>query len=304
MLNIGWFSSGRDQAAIDLLRVVSEAIDSKIIDGKISFVFVTREIEEKPESDRFIDYAEGLGLKVITLSHRDFEPELRKKGIEDTNKLGADSPALMEWRTKYDKAVIQKLNGHNPDLVVLAGYMLILSPLMCGKYNIINLHPALPGGPKGTWQEVIWQLMESSAKKTGVMMHLITPELDAGPAITYCEFSIYDDDMKPLWDCWIEKREKATLEEIQKREGEDEPLFREIRKRGLMREFPIIVATLKSAADGDFEILKGEVLSKGKRLDSGFDLTDKIEKDHSNFLSTFLLNRTLSCLGRKSRNLD
>jgi phosphoribosylglycinamide formyltransferase-1 len=40
MINIGWFSSGRDEAAIDLLKVVSEAIQSGIIKGKISFVLL------------------------------------------------------------------------------------------------------------------------------------------------------------------------------------------------------------------------------------------------------------------------
>jgi phosphoribosylglycinamide formyltransferase-1 len=46
---------------------------------------------------------------------------------------------------------------------------------------MINLHPAAPGGPTGTWQEVIWQLIEGRAVETGVMMHLVTPELDRGP---------------------------------------------------------------------------------------------------------------------------
>ncbi|GAH59253.1 unnamed protein product, partial [marine sediment metagenome] len=42
------------------------------------------------------------------------------------------------------------------------------------RYNMVNLHPAAPGGPTGTWQEVIWQLIENKAEETGVMMHLVT----------------------------------------------------------------------------------------------------------------------------------
>ena len=277
MLNIGWFSSGRDQAAIDLLKVVYKAIEDGSIDGKISFVFVSREKGEKPESDKFIDYAKSLNLDVIELSHRNFEPELRKKALDESNKLGTDSPELIEWRTMYDKEVLKKLENYLVNIIVLAGYMLIVSPYMCSKYNMINLHPALPGGPKGTWQEVIWQLMEERAKKTGVMMHLITPELDAGPPITYCQFSISDEQIQPLWDSWEEKRKKKTLKEIQISEGEEEPLFREIRRRGLLREFPIIVATLKSASHGQFEIIDGEVISNGKKLVHGFDLTEEVE---------------------------
>ncbi len=277
MLNIGWFSSGRDQAAIDLLRVVYDAIKDGSIAGKISFVFVSREKGEKLESDRFIDFASKLNLDVIELSHRNFEPELRRKALEESTKSGKDSPEMIEWRTKYDKMVLKKLEKYPVDIIVLAGYMLIVSPYMCRKYNMINLHPALPGGPKGTWQEVIWQLMEERAKKTGVMMHLITPELDAGPPITYCEFSISDEQIQPLWDNWEEKRKKKTLKEIQMSEGEKEPLFREIRRRGLLREFPIIVATLKSASYGQFKIINGEVISNNKKLEHGFNLTEEVE---------------------------
>lgn len=279
MLEFGWFSSGRDQAAIELLKVVLEAIDKGKINGSVSFVFVSRDKGEKPESDEFISFAESRGLEVLTFSHRNFKPELRKKALEETRKLGTDSPNMLEWRRAYDEEVM-KLIGHYPcELIVLAGYMLIVSPEMCQRYNMINLHPALPGGPKGTWQEVIWQLMEQRATKTGVMMHLITPELDAGPPITFCEFSISDEEMSPLWDEWFRKRQKLTLEEIKELEGEDEPLFKEIRRRGLLREFPIIVHTLKAIADGKFTISNGEVISQGKKLEKGYDLTAEIEKE-------------------------
>ena len=277
MFNIGWFSSGRDKAAIDLLRVVYNEIKNGYINANISFVFVTREKGEKPESDTFIDYAENLGLKVICLSHRNFEPQLRKNALNESNRLGYDSPSLIEWRKKYDEETIKRLSGYDPDMIVLAGYMLITSADICNKYKMINLHPALPGGPKGTWQEVIWQLMEEKAKKTGVMMHLITPELDAGPAITYCEFSIYDHQTERLWDQWTAKRKNKSLKEIQDIEGENEPLFSEIRKYGLKREFPLIIATLKSASLGEFEIKNGEIFANGRKLIGGFNLTDEVE---------------------------
>jgi phosphoribosylglycinamide formyltransferase-1 len=274
MFEIGWFSSGRDEAARDLLQVVFDEIQKGSIEGRISFVFVTRDRGERTESDRFIDLAEALGLEVICLSHRRFEPELRKAGLRS----GIGSTLDTDWRRKYDVQVMARLAGYDPDIIVLAGYMLISSPEMCYRYSIINLHPALPGGPKGTWQEVIWQLMEEGARKTGVMMHLITPELDAGPAITYCEFSISDDYIQPLWDQWRAKRRERPLQEIQKNEGENEPLFSEIRRRGLKREFPIIVATLKAAAAGKFSIVDGEVVAQGRDLAHGLDLTDEIER--------------------------
>lgn len=278
MFEIGWFSSGRDEAALELLQVVHNEIKRGSINGRISYVFVTREKGEKPESDRFIDFAEGLGLDVICLSHRNFEPEIRKAGLEESRKLGKDSQILIDWRNKYDRVAMEMLSKYDPDIIVLAGYMLIVSPDMCQKYKMINLHPALPGGPKGTWQEVIWQLLEEKAEKTGVMMHLVIPELDAGPAITFCEFSISDDDMKPLWDQWNNKRKKKSLQEIQKSEGENEPLFKEIRQRGLEREFPLIIATIKAASQGKFSIINRQVIAQGRKLENGFDLTEEIEE--------------------------
>ena len=278
MFEIGWFSSGRDEAAGDLLRVVFHEIQKGSIAGQISFVFVTRDRGEKPESDEFIALAESFGLDVICLSHRRFRPEMRKAALRESRKLGENSPLLIEWRGEYDAQVVVKLADYSPDIIVLAGFMLITSPEICYEYDMINLHPALPGGPKGTWQEVVWQLMEENAEKTGVMMHLITPELDAGPAIAYCEFSISDNDIQPIWDQWRNKRKAKSLEGIQKSEGEDEPLFREIRRRGLMREFPLIVATLRAAADGEFSIVDGDVISQGSKLQHGFDLTAEIER--------------------------
>jgi phosphoribosylglycinamide formyltransferase-1 len=278
MFEIGWFSSGRDEAARDLLQVVFDEIQRASIKGRISFVFVSRDRGERPESDEFIRLAESFGLDVVCLSHRGFEPEMRKAGLQESRELGEDSPLLIDWRVKYDEQVMARLADYRADLIVLAGYMLILSPDMCRKYDMINLHPALPGGPKGTWQEVVWQLLEEEAGKTGVMMHLITPELDAGPAITYCEFSISDDEMQSLWDQWKAKRRERSLKEIQKSEGEDEPLFKEIRGRGLKREFPLIVATLKAAAAGEFSIVDGEVMARGRKLVRGFDLTEEIER--------------------------
>ena len=46
---------------------------------------------------------------------------------------------------------------------------------------------------EGTWQEVIWQLIENDASKTGVMIHLVTPELDKGPPITFYTYLIREE---------------------------------------------------------------------------------------------------------------
>ena len=62
MLKIGWFSTGRDEAARDLLTTVVDKIRDGTIDGEIAFVFCNRERGEAAESDRFLDLVESYGF--------------------------------------------------------------------------------------------------------------------------------------------------------------------------------------------------------------------------------------------------
>jgi folate-dependent phosphoribosylglycinamide formyltransferase PurN len=172
MYRIGWFSSGRDEAARQLLSAAHSAMQSGDIQAKIDFVFLSRAPGESAESDRFIDLVMSYGLPLVCFSYQAFKAS---HGAEESGS------SLPSWRLLYDREVMARLKGFQPELNVLAGYMLIVGPEMCREYDMINLHPAAPGGPTGTWQEVIWQLMAQNAQETGVMMHLVTPELDRGP---------------------------------------------------------------------------------------------------------------------------
>ncbi|MFQ6060737.1 MAG: formyltransferase family protein, partial [Thermoplasmata archaeon] len=181
-------------------------------------------------------------------------------------------------RIEYDREIERAIERYTWDLGVLAGYMLIVGEEFCQKYPLINLHPAAPDGPKGSWQQVIWQLIRERAKRTGVMMHLVTPQLDRGPVITYCDFPIVGGRYTELWKRLERKLESKTLEEIQVEEGEEEPLFREIRRQGLMREFPLIVHTIRQFADSNIRIKERKPIAKGEILTGGYCLTDDIEE--------------------------
>lgn len=267
---IGWFSTGRDEAACDLLRTVHDNIQNGVINGEISFVFSNRERGEKSESDKFFQLVDEYGIDLVCFSSRDFEPELRKKGRNDED-------VLNQWRIAYDREIMHRIEEHNPDLNVLAGYMLITGPELCNKYTMINLHPAEPGGPTGTWQEVIWKLLQGRASRTGVMMHLVTEILDRGPPITYCFFPIRGGKFDELWNDLEEKLRKEALEEIIGREGENEPLFKEIRIEGVKRELPLIIQTIKEFADGNVKVEKRQIIAKGEVIPGAYDLTEQIE---------------------------
>jgi len=153
--------------------------------------------------------------------------------------------------------------------------MLIVGEEMCQRYNMINLHPAAPGGPAGTWQEVIWQLIESGAGETGVMMHLVTPELDKGPPVTYCTFPIRGEP----FDRYRKEIKGYPLEQIKNGQGENNPLFKLIRQHGLAREFPLITSTLKAFSQGKVRISEGKKIvdAEGKPI-NGYNMTEEINE--------------------------
>ncbi len=254
---LGWFSTGRDKAARDLLTVAQRSIALGEIKAEIAFVFCNREPGEARESDLFIKLVESYGVPLLCFSSSPFKAQ---KGAN--------------WRISYDREVMKRLQGFDADLCVLAGYMLIVGEEMCRKYDMINLHPAAPGGPKGTWQEVIWQLIESQAQETGVMMHLVTPELDEGPPATYGTFPIRGE---PFDKHWAEIKGKP-IEEIKRSQGENNRLFKTIRQHGLAREFPLIIATLKAFSQGRVKIKAGKVVDADGKAIKGYNLSEEIDR--------------------------
>ena len=72
-IDIGWFSTGRDRAARELLQGTWDVISKKEIEGSICFVFCNREKGEERESDNFIELVRSLHLPLISLSSRRYK---------------------------------------------------------------------------------------------------------------------------------------------------------------------------------------------------------------------------------------
>jgi phosphoribosylglycinamide formyltransferase-1 len=267
MFSFGWFSSGRDQAAIDLLAAAHDRMLAGFIPGRIAYVFCDREPGETPESDRFIAAVQARELPLVTYSSRSLRQGIKAQA--------ADVPMR---RNIFDSEVISRLQAFEARVVVLAGYMLIISPRLCRAFLCLNLHPAFPGGPKGTWQQVMWELMAEGRKEAGGMMHLATPELDSGPPVTYFRFRIVGGGFEPLWSDFLEKQVVQGLDELKRREGETEPLFAKIRAEELRREFPLILLTLKNLAENRFRLTPDGVIIDDKLVPEGVNLTEQIEE--------------------------
>lgn len=264
MYKFAWFSTGRGKASRDLLKTAYNAIQKGEIEAEIDFVFCSREPGESVETDKFISLVNSYGISLFCYSYQKF-----KSGKDS----GSPNDSLPEWRLEYDRDVMKMFDSFKPDICILAGYMLIVGKEMCTRYDMINLHPAAPNGPTGTWREVIWQLMESKAKETGVMMHLVTPELDKGPVVSYCTFSIASTTFDSYW----QHLKGQDINEIKRLQGENYPLFKLIRQLGLKREFPLILATMKAFSQGRVKIIDGKAIDSTGIMLSGYNLTTEID---------------------------
>ncbi len=265
-ISVGWFSTGRDEAACDLLRAAMDAVRDGTLDAEIAFVFCNRERGEFEPTDVFLDLVQSYGLPLVTLSSRRYR---REHGAE-VARAGQPLPA---WRYDFDREVRRLVEPYAFDVGMLAGYMLIFTDVVCERFPLLNLHPAAPGGPIGMWQDVVWQLIEERAESSGVMIFLCTTDLDRGPPVAHCTYSLRGPAFDELWS----EVEGRSLEQIKAEEGEENRLFKEIRRQGVARELPLVVETLRAFAQGRISIRQGRILSAEGEVVGGYDLTPEIE---------------------------
>jgi folate-dependent phosphoribosylglycinamide formyltransferase PurN len=266
VLRIGWFATGRGEGSQKLLRAAVDAVRDRSLDAQISFVFCNRERGHAPATDTFLDQVQSYGIPLVTLSDRQF----RREHGGEVARMGAPLPA---WRHEYDREVAGLLEPYPYDIGMLAGYMLITTAPLFESHALLNLHPAAPGQPAGTWQEVTWKLIEQRADHGGVRIHLVTGELDAGAIATYCTYPLRGASIDLLWRDAVLR----SVDEMRESEGEAHPLFREIRRRGSARELPLVVETLRAFSDGRLRLDDGAIIAGDTKVVGGYDLTPEIE---------------------------
>lgn len=119
-------------------------------------------------------------------------------------------------REEYDADLARIVAQAQPDLVVLAGWMHILSNAFISRFpfRILNLHPALPGafpGPRAI-EDALEAFKRGEIRRTGVMVHLVTDEqVDAGPLILSEEVYIYSNDTLETLEKRIHQVEHKVL---------------------------------------------------------------------------------------------
>ena len=121
---LGWFATGRGAGSRGILKAVQESIQTGKLDAEIEFVFCNRERGETEATDTFLDMVEGYGIPLVNFSYKMY------RSILDMPNPDPEEP-LPQWRIDYDREVMKRLDRFNPNLCVLAGYMLIGGPEMC-----------------------------------------------------------------------------------------------------------------------------------------------------------------------------
>ena len=120
-----------------------------------------------------------------------------------------------ETREVYDADLAKAITLYRPDLIVLAGWMHILSPAFLEKFprQVINLHPALPGEFAGT--NAIERAFDAGErgeiKYSGVMVHHAIPEIDAGDVIIYAQVPILPGETLDNFETRMHRVEHRVL---------------------------------------------------------------------------------------------
>jgi len=147
------------------LQSIIDAIDSGSLNAKICAVISN-------EKDAYgLQRAGHSSIDTVALSHLDY----------------AD-------RRQHELALSEYIDQYRPDLIILAGYMRILSAWFIEKYTdmILNIHPSLLPKFKGT--NTHQRALDAGETEHGASVHLVTEELDGGPVVIKAKVPIEPDD--------------------------------------------------------------------------------------------------------------
>ncbi|OON39007.1 phosphoribosylglycinamide formyltransferase [Izhakiella australiensis] len=119
------------------------------------------------------------------------------------------APAAFADRQAFDRQLMAEIDGFQPDLVVLAGYMRILSDAFVQRYTgrMLNVHPSLL--PKYPGLDTHRQAIENGDAEHGTSVHFVTEELDGGPVILQARVPIFADDSVEEVQARVQHQEHA-----------------------------------------------------------------------------------------------
>lgn len=132
-------------------------------------------------------------------------------GLERARRHGVTTLALPHRdaasREAYDGRLVQALRDHGVTLVVLAGFMRLVTPVLLDafKNRVLNVHPALLPAFPGLHAER--QALEHGARVTGVTVHFVDEETDHGPIVAQAVVPVFADDTEATLHARVQRQE-------------------------------------------------------------------------------------------------
>lgn len=170
------------------LQAILDAVEEGRLDAEVAVVISNRPLAAG------LDRARRAGVEAICIDHTTFPT-----------------------RAAFDAALVGELRRRDVGLVCLAGFMRLLGPDFVQAFSsaILNIHPSLlPAFPGVDAQR---QALEHGVKITGVTVHLVTEELDAGPIVLQRAVPVKDDDTPELLAARILEEEHRVYPEAIRR---------------------------------------------------------------------------------------
>lgn len=147
------------------MRSIIEAINHQQLDARVAAV-----ISNRPDAAG-LEYASSQSIPTKIVDHKAFED-----------------------RESFDRAMAEQIDEFNPDYVILAGFMRILTAEFVEHYQnkLINIHPSLL--PKFKGLDTHQRAIDAGEKEHGASVHFVTAELDDGPVIMQAKVQVMPDD--------------------------------------------------------------------------------------------------------------
>ena len=149
------------------LRAIMAAISKGALDAEVSVVISNR------KSAYILERARNYDVPAIFISHKE------------------------KAREEFDAEMTTVLNRHGVDLVLLIGFMRILSSEFCRVWQnkLLNVHPSLlPKYAGGMDTNVHEEVLKNGDAETGCTIHFVTEEVDGGPILIQKKCPVYDND--------------------------------------------------------------------------------------------------------------
>ena len=120
------------------------------------------------------------------------------RGLQRAEQAGINAELLdhkgFDSREDFDAALIERIDKHQPELVILAGFMRILTPAFVRHYagRMLNIHPSLL--PKYQGLNTHQRALDAGDAEHGVSVHYVTEELDGGPVVLQAAVPVLPGD--------------------------------------------------------------------------------------------------------------